>query len=65
MINLNKAVLVISLVASIALPIVAEESGGFYAASLAAANNICREKGYSHAVARPDMSGGVDDFCVK
>ena len=38
MINLNKAVLVISLVASIALPTVAEESGGFYAASLVAAN---------------------------
>ena len=65
MINFNKAFLVISLVASTALPTVAEESGGFYAASLAAANNICREKGYSHAVARPDMSGGVYYFCVK
>ncbi|NEQ35792.1 MAG: hypothetical protein F6K40_05630 [Okeania sp. SIO3I5] len=61
MINLNKAVLV----TSIFLPTLAQESGGFSAASLAAANNICREKGYSHAVARPDMSGGVYYFCVK
>ncbi len=56
-------ILTISLLSS--TKIVAEESSGFYAASLGAANRRCRERGYSHAVKRPDMSGGVFYFCVK
>ncbi|WP_293141218.1 hypothetical protein [Okeania sp. SIO3I5] len=46
MTNLRKVVLAASVLAvSIVLPTLAEESGGFYAASLAAANARCRERG--------------------